>query len=382
MFAPNDGMPMLNGLKVVDMTSIVFGPYCTQILADFGAEVTKIEAPGGDFFRYAGKPAQTTGMGPGFVALNRGKKSVLLDLKEQADAERLRSMIAEADIFIHNVRSEAIDRLGFGADAMQALNPALIYVQCVGFGSDGPYDGLQAYDDVIQAASGAASLLPRVDGNPAPRYLPSLVADKVAGLHAAYAAMAAVIHRMRTGKGQVVEVPMFEAFTSFLMKEHLAGLTFDPPNANAGYDRQIDPDRQPFPTKDGYISIVPYRPGHFQLVIGLMGDEEFAAQERFARPKGLAAALPELYGKIAELAPSRTTAEWLEVFREAQIPAMAVRDLNDMLDDPHLDATGFFATTEHPTEGPIRQTREPSRFSGWNAGDLGNAPNLGEHNED
>ncbi|MDN3646775.1 CoA transferase [Pontixanthobacter aestiaquae] len=382
MFAPNDGMPMLTGLKVVDMTSIVFGPYCTQILADFGAEVTKIEAPGGDFFRYAGKPAQTKGMGPGFIALNRGKKSVLLDLKDAADAERLQTMIAEADIFIHNVRSEAIDRLGFGAEAMRALNPALIYVHCVGFGSDGPYDGLQAYDDVIQAASGATSLLPRVDGNPAPRYLPSLIADKVAGLHAAYAAMAAVIHRMRTDEGQVVEVPMFEAFTSFIMKEHLAGLTFDPPNAGAGYARQIDPDRQPFPTKDGYISIVPYRPGHFQLVIGLMGDAEFAAQERFSTPQGLTAALPELYAKIAELAPSRTTAEWLDVFREAEIPAMAVRDLDDMLDDPHLDATGFFTASQHPTEGKIRQTREPSRFSGWKADRLGHAPNLGEHSED
>ncbi|MEM6828754.1 MAG: CoA transferase, partial [Pseudomonadota bacterium] len=253
-----DGRPMLEGVRIVDMTSVVFGPYATQILADFGAEVIKIEAPGGDVYRYSARPAKTKGMAPGFHALNRGKKSVGLDLKNSEDAQTLRDMLSEADVFIHNVREAAIEKLGFGYDAVKALAPDIVYVHCVGFGSDGPYAGLQAYDDVIQAASGATTLLPRVDGDGRPRYLPSLIADKVAGLHAAYATLAAIIHTLRTGRGQFVEVPMFESFASFMMKEHLDAKTFDPPNGDAGYGRQVDPDRQPFQTSDGWISIVPY----------------------------------------------------------------------------------------------------------------------------
>ena len=204
MIEAGDNRPMLEGLRVVDMTSVVFGPYCTQILADFGAEVIKVEAPGGDVFRHAARPARTPGMAPGYIALNRGKQSLLLDLKQDADRRILSDLLCDADIFIHNVRAEAIARLGFDYDTVRELAPDIIYAHCVGFGSGGPYAGLQAYDDVIQAASGTATLLPRVDGNERPRYLPSLIADKVAGLHAAYAVMGAVIHRLRTGAGQHV----------------------------------------------------------------------------------------------------------------------------------------------------------------------------------
>ncbi|HAV81061.1 MAG TPA: carnitine dehydratase, partial [Erythrobacter sp.] len=267
---------MLEGLRVIDMTSVVFGPYCTQILADFGAEVIKVEAPGGDVFRYGAPSAHSKAMGPGYIALNRGKQSLVLDLKQEADRAILRDLLADADIFIHNVRAEAIERLGFDYNSVRALAPDIIYAHCVGFGSGGPYAGLQAYDDVIQAASGTTTLLPRADGNERPRYLPSLIADKVAGLHAAYAVMAAVVHRLRTGQGQHVEVPMFEAFSSFMLKEHLGGNTFDPPVGPPCYGRQVDPDRQPFPTRDGYVSIVPYRLDHFTRVIALMGDEAFA----------------------------------------------------------------------------------------------------------
>ena len=243
MIAAGDGRAMLEGLRVIDMTSVVFGPYCTQILADFGAEVVKVEAPGGDVFRYGAPSAHSKAMGPGYIALNRGKQSLVLDLKQEADRAILRDLLADADIFIHNVRAEAIERLGFDYDSARALAPDIIYAHCVGFGSGGPYAGLQAYDDVIQAASGTTTLLPRADGNERPRYLPSLIADKVAGLHAAYAVMAAVVHRLRTGQGQHVEVPMFEAFSSFMLKEHLGGNTFDPPVGPPCYGRQVDPDR-------------------------------------------------------------------------------------------------------------------------------------------
>ena len=375
--AANDGRPMLAGLRIVDMTTIVFGPYATQILGDFEAQVTKVEAPGGDFYRYAQKPAQTAGMSPGFIALNRNKRSIVLDLKDDADAGRMREMLREADVFIHNVRADAIAKLGFDYDSVRAINPKIVFVHCVGFGSAGRYGGLQAYDDVIQAASGAASLLPRADGNPAPRYLPSLIADKVAGLHAAYATMAALIHRLRTGEGQFVEVPMFEAFAGFMLKEHLAGATFDPPVGPQIYERQVDPDRQPFPTSDGHISIVPYRLEHFPKVIALMGDPDFAGQERFENPRGIMEAGPELYRKIAQLSARRSTAEWLAVFEEAGIPAMAVRRTEEVPDDPHMRDVDFFAASQHPTEGTVRQMREPSRFSAWDAPDPGDAPLLG-----
>ncbi|MEM7690007.1 MAG: CoA transferase [Pseudomonadota bacterium] len=386
MIAGADGQPMLEGMRVIDMTSVVFGPYATQILADFGAEVIKIEAPGGDVYRYSAKGAHTPSMAPGFHALNRGKKSVGLDLKRPEDAETLRDLLSGADVFIHNVREAAIEKLGFGYEAVKQIAPEIIYVHCVGFGSGGEYAGLQAYDDVIQAASGATTLLPRVkqegaDGNERPRYLPSLIADKVAGLHAAYATQAAIIHRLRTGRGQFVEVPMFEAFTSFMMKEHLDAKTFDPPNGEAGYGRQVDPHRQPFATSDGWISIVPYVPQHFPLVVGLLGDPDFAGQERWKDMRAILSSGPELYAKIAELAKTKTTAECLAILREANIPAMPVTDLNDVVDDPHLRETGFFERTQHPSEGALFQMREPSAFSDWTQGVVGPAPLLSEHDE-
>ena len=382
MIAAGDGKPMLSGIRVVDLSTVVFGPYATQILADFGAEVIKVEAPGGDGFRHAGRPAKSVGMGPAHIALNRNKKSVVLDLKHEGERQRLRDLVATCDVFLHNGRAEAIERLGFGYEAVRALKPDVIYVHCVGFGSNGPYAGLQAYDDVIQALTGTTSLLSRVDGDPRPRYLPSLIADKVAGLHAAYATMAAVIHRLRTGEGQLVEVPMFEAFANFMLKEHLAGLTFDPPVGDACYARQVDPHRQPFPTSDGHISIVPYRPGHAQRVIALLGDPEFAAQERFAGIEGAIRHMPELYTRIGELTATRTTAEVLEIMRAAEMPAMPARDIAEVPGDPHLAEAGFFWRSAHPSEGEVLQMREPSRFSGWEMPEPAPAPLIGEHSEE
>ncbi|UYH54643.1 CoA transferase [Qipengyuania sp. SS22] len=382
MIAAGDDRAMLEGLRVIDMTSVVFGPYCTQILADFGAEVIKVEAPGGDAFRYGAPSAHSKAMGPGYIALNRGKRSLVLDLKQDGDRAILRDLLADADIFIHNVRGEAIERLGFDYDSARALAPDLIYVHCVGFGSGGPYAGLQAYDDVIQAASGTTTLLPRADGDERPRYLPSLIADKVAGLHAAYAVMAAVVHRLRTGQGQHVEVPMFEAFSSFMLKEHLGGNTFDPPVGPPCYGRQVDPNRQPFPTRDGYVSIVPYRLDHFTKVIALMGDEAFAGEARFATVEGLIAGQAELYARIAELTAGFATDELVALMHSHAIPAMPVRDMADMADEPHLEASGFFMRREHPSEGALVEMREPSRFSAWNAPDPSPAPLLGEHDRD
>jgi crotonobetainyl-CoA:carnitine CoA-transferase CaiB-like acyl-CoA transferase len=356
--------PQLAGIKVVDLTTVVFGPYCTQILADLGAEVIKVETPGfGDAFRWSAEAAQTPGMAPGFMAVNRGKRSIALDLKSDADRAVMLDLLSDADLFVVNVRGKALERLGLDYESIRALNSRLIYVHCVGFGQTGPYADLQAYDDVIQAATGTTTLLPRVDGDPRPRYLPSLIADKVAGLHAAYGAMAALYHREKSGAGQYLEVPMFEAFSSFMMLEHLGGQTFDPPVGPVGYARQVDPYRQPFPTKDGAISIVMYSYDAWDRIFAVLGEPEFIAQERFSVRGGRAVHQDALYIRIAELTPQFTTAELQARCDAVQLPAQAVRDLSEVLSDPHLNAVGFFQRREHPSEGAYFEQAQPVRFA-------------------
>lgn len=376
---PGDGQPMLQGVKVVDLTSIVFGPYCTQILADLGAEVVKVEAPPlGDGFRYAGKAAATRGMGPGFLAINRGKESVLLDLKTPEDQAVMRALLAEADIFVLNVRGKAAARLGLDYDSVRAIKPDIIYLHCVGFGQDGPYADLPAYDDVIQAASGATSLASRVDGDPRPRYIPSLIADKVSGLHAAYAVMAALVHRLRTGEGQLVEVPMFEAFTSFMLVEHLGGLTFDPPNAPPCYARQIDPDRQPFATRDGFVSIAAYTDRDWPVLFDLLGDASVLDDPQLATPADRFRNIAMLYAAVARLAAGFTTEELLARCAAANLPAQPARDIGTIMDDAHLRATGFFHHRTHPSEGGYVEMRQPVKFGAAPVADATPPPRLDE----
>lgn len=376
---PNAPMAMLSGVRVLDLTSVVFGPYATKILCDLGAEVIKVEPPEGDAFRLSGKPAHTKGMSPGHHALNAGKQSIALDLKSEGDKEVMERLVRSCDIFIHNVRKDAIERLGFGLDRVRALNPEIIYIHCVGFGSGGRYSNLQAYDDVIQAASGTATLAGRVDGTGAARYLPSLIADKVAGLHGAQAALAAYVHKLRTGEAQFVEVPMFETFTQFMLVEHLGGLTFDPPNAPECYFRQIDPDRQPFPTLDGFISIVPYTVASWPIVFDVLGDPGFLDHPDRNSPALQFKNQHQLYQRTAELTPSKPTAEWVRLFTAARIPCMPVRDMADILKDPHLVESGFFERTTHTTEGTVIRTVPPIRYEKYTAPAASPAPLVDEH---
>jgi len=376
---PNHQSAMLSGVRVLDLTSVVFGPYATKILCDLGAEVIKVEPPEGDAFRRSGKPAHTKAMSPGHHALNSGKQSIALDLKSEIDKAVMERLVQSCDIFIHNVRKDAIERLGFGLDTVRALNPEIIYIHCVGFGSGGRYSELQAYDDVIQAASGTATLAGRVDGTGAARYLPSLIADKVAGLHGAQAALAAYIHKLRTGESQFVEVPMFEAFTQFMLVEHLGGLTFDPPNAPVCYFRQIDPDRQPFPTSDGFISIVPYTVASWPIVFDVLEDPGFLDHPDRNSPALQFRNQHQLYRRTAELTPGRTTAEWIRLFTAARIPCMPVRDMSEILEDPHLAESGFFERCAHPTEGTVIRTASPIRYERYTPVASAPAPLIDEH---
>jgi crotonobetainyl-CoA:carnitine CoA-transferase CaiB-like acyl-CoA transferase len=381
MIAAGDQLPLLKGVKVVDLTTVVFGPYTTQILADLGADVIKVETAAGDVLRYSGPSAKTVGMAPAFLALNRGKESIVLDLKAAEDLAVIKSLLADADVFVLNVRGKAAERLGLDYASVKALNPEIIYAHCVGFGQDGPYADLQAYDDVIQAASGTTTLLPRVDGNPDPRYLPSLLADKVSGLHGGYAVLAAIIHKLRTGRGQHVEIPMFEAFSSFMLLEHFGGFAFDPPNAPACYKRQIDPDRQPLPTSNGHISIVVYNSDAITRVFGLLGNPEFLEDPKYETAALRYSNTASLYHRMAELTRNFTTEELITACQAADIPAQTVRDIGEMVDEPHLSATGFFRRRTHPSEGDYFEIQPPVRFSDAETIPVGFPPTIGEQTD-
>lgn len=373
---------MLEGIRIVDLTTVVFGPHATQMLADLGAEVLKIETPAGDVFRYVGGQPESRTIGACHLTINRGKKSIMLDLKKDEDKGELQTLLASADVFIHNIRGHAIERLGFGPDAVRALRPDIIYVHCVGFGSGGPYSDLQAYDDVIQAASGTATLLPRVDGDSRPRYIPSLIADKVAGHYGAQAVLAALVHKLRTGEGQFVEVPMFEAFTHFMLVEHFCEAAYDTRAEKYGYARQLDPFRQPFPTADGHISIVPYQDASIIQTFKLLGAPHLLGDERFANPLARFLNASQVYAEMAKFTPAKTTDEWVSIFKRHQIPAMPVRDLGDVHNDPHLKAVGFFRDREHPLAGSYVEMRPPIRYSAAPDPRPAPAPAIGQDNEE
>jgi crotonobetainyl-CoA:carnitine CoA-transferase CaiB-like acyl-CoA transferase len=376
-------MNMLEGIRIVDLTTVIFGPYATQMLADLGADVIKIETAQGDTPRYMGQFKNTPFMGGTHLTVNRGKRSIVLDLKNVEDAAVLRKLLATADVFVHNVRAKAIERLGFGYEAAKAIKPDIIYAHFAGFGQDGPYADYPAYDDVIQAASGTTSLVPRVDGNPAPRYFPSLIADKVSGTYGAQAILAALVHKLRTGEGQHVEVPMLECFTSFMLTEHLQDGAFEPPIGPMGYARQLDPARQPFPTSDGqYLVIVPYTDAKIVRLFQLLGDPDFLTKSPLDTPKSRFLNMTTVYARIGDLTPQKTAAEWTEILLDNDFPVMLARDLEDVVYEPHLRATGFFRTRKHPTEGDIREMRPPVRYSAYPDRALGFAPTLGQHSDE
>ncbi|MBU6442861.1 MAG: CoA transferase [Alphaproteobacteria bacterium] len=371
----------LSGVTVLDLTEFIFGPYATQTLGDLGAEIIKIENPGGDRQRHSGKHAKRQDMGSLYMALNRNKRSLMLDLKDEADREKLRALVSSAQVFIHNVRASAMDRLGFGYDEVAKLNPSIVYAHCVGYGSDGPYAGRQAFDDLVQSAAGAADLLPRVDGNPDMRLLPSFVADKVSSLHAVYAVLAALFHRERTGEGQFVEVPMFESFTHFNLVEHLYGESFVPPQGRMGHTPALANDRRPLATKNGHIAIQPVSREASAKFLELGGIPNAYESERFTgAPKGARVAV--YYEMLREAAATRTTAEWMELGQQHHIPIMRANTLEEVLVDPHLKAVNFFQLRTHPSEGMWRAMRPPVKFSKTPASIRRDPPLPGQDNGD
>ena len=352
----------LDGVRVLDLTEFIFGPYATQTLGDFGADVIKIENPGGDRQRHGSKHAKSEDMSALFMTMNRNKRSVVLDLKANADREKLRTLIPTAQVFIHNVRADAMARLGFSYEEVAKINPHIVYVHCVGYGSDGPYAGRQAFDDLVQAASGTADLLPRVDGNEDMRLLPSFIADKVSSMHALSSTLAALYHQKATGEGQFVEVPMFECFTHFMLIEHLYGETFEPPVSHMGHTPALANDRRPLECKDGHICIQPVSRAASAKFMELGGIPDAYESERFlSAPKGSRVGV--YYAMQREAAMAHTVEEWMKLGDEHRIPIMRANGLDEVLDDPHLKAVGFFEVREHPTEGGWRTIKPPVKFS-------------------
>ena len=380
-FDPGSGP--LAGIRLIDMTGVLLGPYATQILGDLGADIIKVEAPDGDILRWGVPPTDRNihpDMGPIYLTVNRNKRSVVLDLQKEGGREAMRRLLKSADAFMTNVRGAGLARLGFDYEGAKAIKPDLVYVHCVGFAEGGAYAGRQAYDDLVQAASGITDLMPRVDGDPTPRMLPSLVADKATGLHAVYATLAALFHRERTGEGQYVEVPMMEAMVSFTMAEHLFGAVYDGEaglDEGYGYPRVMTRNRRPYPTKDGYIAILPYRDRDWPTFFEIAGRRDlwdaFPHKDYAARTRHT----EELYGLIGSVTPELTTDDWLEKLTAANIPAMKVNRLSDLMDDPHMQSVGFFERRDHPTEGPYTAMAHPVNFKGTPASIRTDAPRLG-----
>jgi crotonobetainyl-CoA:carnitine CoA-transferase CaiB-like acyl-CoA transferase len=363
----------LSGVRVIDLTAMVMGPYCTQILADMGADVIKVEPPAGDDTRYI-SVAPAPGMSGVFTNVNRGKRSVVLDLRSEADKAALTRLIQSADVFIHSMRSKAIAKLGFSYEAVAAINPAIVYTNCYGYSRRGPERDQPAYDDTIQAECGLPALQLMLTGEA--NFVGSIVADKITGLTAVYATTMALFHRARTGEGQEVEVSMFETMASFMLVEHANGQLFSPALGPANYPRAVAPKRRPYRTQDGYIAALIYNDKHWGLFVDAV--RPAWASPELATLQQRAQQVDRVYGLLAETMLERTTEEWLALFRKLGIPAAPLRTPEELLHNPHLNEIGFFEQVDSP-HGPVRFPGVPTWFSRTPGKVAGPAPELGAH---
>jgi crotonobetainyl-CoA:carnitine CoA-transferase CaiB-like acyl-CoA transferase len=366
---------ILDGMRVIEMTSAVFGPYAGMMLGDLGAEVIRVEPPQGDFSRNLG-PGRNPGMSPLFLTLNRNKRSVTLDLAKPQDLAVMKGLIAKADVFLHSVRADGIRRLGLDYEGCRKLRDDIVYVHCVGYGGGGRYAGRMAFDDMVQGAAGLTHLAPMTDGDPTPRYWPVLAADKLGGVHTAYAAVAALLHRERTGEGQAVESPMFEAMTFFNMSEHMFGETMVPATGPLAYPWDVDPERKPYRTKDGWLSMFMFPRAWREFC--LWGDRPDLLEDRRMQAYGRGEPIEGLWRLLQEVTVNKTTDEWLAILEKGGIPAMRAATLEEVLHDPHLNESGFFQIREHPSEGAYRAMAHPVTFRGAPAGIDRDAPQLNQ----
>jgi len=370
-------MGPLQGVRILDLTTVLMGPYATLQLADMGADVIKVEPPQGDIVRQI-EPARHAGMGCMFLTLNRSKRSVVIDLKQRAGRDAILRLAAKSDALLYNVRPQAMARLGLAYEDVAAVNPRIIYAGAFGYGQDGPYAARPAYDDLIQGATAIPTLIAAV-GDGTPRYLPVTIADRVVGLCTVNAILAALMHRERTGVGQRIDIPMFETMAGFVLGDHLGGLTFDPPLGKGGYVRLLAPERRPYRTKDGYVCALIYNDKQWESFFRAVGREDALADPRFASHAARLKHINAIYAEVANIFIGRTTREWLALLEAADIPVTPLHTLESLLEDPHLTAAGFFSVVEHPSEGRIRSMRVASTWSRTQPEPTRQAPRLGEH---
>jgi len=368
---------LLKGVRILDLTTVVLGPYATHILADLGADVIKVEPPGGDMFRFA-DAGKSPPMGPAFMNCNRNKRSIVLDLGRPEGQAALQGLARTSDVFVHNMRPGAAGKLGIAFEDIALVKHDIVYCYACGFGQGGRFANDPAYDDTIQALSGLASL--NACQGDDPRYVPSAVCDKIGGLHFAIAILAGIARRNRTRRAVCIETPMYESVVSFLMLELMGGHTFDPPTGGFGYQRLSTPFRRPYRTRDGFVSILPYTSRHWKRFLQLTGRSDMLEDGRFADAVWRRDNIELLYRMIAEVAPTRTTGEWLERLRELDIPCAMVNQLEDLLEEPHLSDVTMFAGVAHPSEGRLMSVRSPFRaIAGAECEDDRQAAKLGEH---
>ncbi|MGB3072041.1 MAG: CoA transferase [Ottowia sp.] len=366
----------LAGIRVLEITSMIFGPMAGQYLGDLGANVIKLEPPSGDLTRAIG-PRRSPQMGSFFLSSNRSKRSIVVDLKTSDGQEVLRRMLRGTDILLHSLRTPAATKLGLDYATLSKGNPRLIYCHVTGYSDEGEYAGRPAYDDIGQAASGLAQLQTVVAGQP--RFMPTILADKVGGLHAVVGILAAVAHRALTGQGQDVQVPMFESLVAFNMFEHQWGYCFEPPLAPMGYQPVSTASRRPYKTKDGYLALLPYSDADWRQFFELAGEPQMMSDPRFATFAARQAHFREVWGEVEHQASRKTNAEWLTLLSKADIPFSVVNTLEDLTEDPHLASVGFWKVAEHPTEGMLRFPASPVQLKGSPMQMTRMQPRLGEH---
>lgn len=367
----------LEGIRVVDLTSVVVGPLATQILADHGADVIKVESPSGDLGRTIGGLGVTPGMGPKFLHLNRNKRSIVLDLKKPDGYQALLRLIERADVLVWNVRPDSMARMKLSYEDVCRVNPKIIYTGMFGFGQSGRYKAKPAYDSIIQGSAGVAALYHRAAGEP--RYLPMVIADKTVGLISVQMILMALFSRERTGEGQSIEIPMFENMAAFVLSEHMYLKTFDPPRGSTGDPRLLDPQAKPLATRDGYICVSANTQAQAFGLFDAIGRPELKTDERFSTIAARFRNVGEYFRIRAEALGEKTTAEWLEIFEQADVPAMPYHTLDSLMEDPHLAEVGLFETIEHPTEGSIVNMALPNKLSKGARSDFTAAPKLGQH---
>ena len=366
----------LKGLKIIELTSVVLGPWAAQILADMGAEVIKVEAPFGDSNRQLGA-SRNPNMAALYLSNNRNKRSLVLDLKQASARDALLAIIKDSDVFLHNNRPQVMTKLKLEYSDVKSVNENIIYCGTYGYSKDGPYGEKGALDDSIQAASGIAALNELVLGEP--RYLPTVVADKTTAITVVYSILAALFHRERTGHGQAVEVPMFETMVSFVMAEHIWGEVFEPPLGKAGYTRLMSHHRKPYKTKDGYIAVLPYMNNHWKTFCEKAGRQDLIEDDRFKNLSSRVENIDDTYAETGKILSTKTTQEWLDIFADTKVPVIVVNSLDDLFTDPHLEAVGFWQEFDHPTEGKLKMPGFPAKFSETPATIRKHAPNFGEH---